>query len=80
MDKRRGDQAEARAQRPKDEPASPPHPQRYQKTQTMSYKDEGRALLYLRLIRDPPEALFAPKHREHIKDARRGREAGESGA
>ena len=45
MDKRRGDQAEARAQRPKDEPASPPHPrlQRYQKTQTMSYKDEAAA-------------------------------------
>jgi hypothetical protein len=42
MDKRRGDQAEARAQRPKDEPASPPHPrlQRYQSTHTMSYKDE----------------------------------------
>ena len=43
MDKRRGDQAEARAQRPKDEPASPPLPrlQPYQ-TRKPSCKDEGQ--------------------------------------
>src|SRR5580704_170653 len=29
------------------------------------------------LIRDPPEALFAPEHREHVEDARRGRTPGE---
>ena len=29
------------------------------------------------LIRDPPEALLAPEHREHVEDARRGRAAGQ---
>ena len=30
-----------------------------------------------RLIRDPPEALLAPEHREHVEDAGRGRAAGQ---
>jgi hypothetical protein len=40
MDERRGDQAEGRASRPQDEPASPPlpRPQSYQKTRKPSYK------------------------------------------
>ena len=43
MDERRGDQAEARARAPKDEPPSPPLPrlQLYQKTRSMTYKDEA---------------------------------------
>jgi hypothetical protein len=31
----------------------------------------------LRLIRNPPEALLAPKHCKHVENAGRGRAAGE---